>query len=82
MEDGNVILRWSPNRENFFYSYEVYLMGDGGRTERLTPDPMRAALWIDTKPPSGRRVYGVRAVSASGIASDLINSPAVMIEEG
>ena len=82
IENGNVILRWSPNREPFFYSYEVCLMRDGARTELLTPDPLRAALWIDTGPSPGRRVYGVRAVSASGLASDLVNSPEVVIEEG
>src|SRR5262249_3296855 len=25
-EDGNVVLRWRPNTEPFFYSYEVYLI--------------------------------------------------------
>jgi hypothetical protein len=82
VEDGNVILRWEPNREPFFFSYEVFLIRDGVQGERLTPDPLRAAFWIDTKPPTGRRTYGVRAISASGVASELVIGPEVAIEEG
>jgi len=80
VEDGDVILRWSPNRETYFFSYELFLMRDDAPLEQLSPDALRAACWIDTKPPPGRRSYGVRAVSASGIASDLAISPEVMIE--
>ena len=66
---GKVVLRWSPNQEPFFYSYEVFRLRDGVPEERLTPDPLRAALWIDMVPSPGRATYGVRAVSASGVAS-------------
>jgi len=81
IEEGNVILRWSPNQESSFYSYEVLLMRGGAQEERLTPDPLRSAYWIDTQPPPGLRRYGVRAISASGIASDLVISPEVAIKE-
>jgi len=41
---------------------------------RLTPDPLRGALWIDSAPSPGHSTYGVRAVSASGVASPIIAS--------
>jgi hypothetical protein len=70
-EDGNAILRWTPNREPHFYGYEVVLVGEDGAEVRLSPEPLRAAMWVDTAPPSGVRRYGVRAISASGRASAL-----------
>ena len=66
--DGNVILRWSPSDEPSLYGYEVWLMENGEAATRLTPDPLRAALWVDTGRSPGV-TYGVRAVSASGVAS-------------
>ena len=74
MRNGNAVLRWSPNQEPFFYSYEVFRLRDGVPEERLTPDPLRSALWIDSAPPPGRSTYGVRAVSASGVASPVVAS--------
>ena len=79
VEDGNVILRWTPNRETFFYSYEVYLMGDRAPAVLLSPMPLRAAMWVDAAPPAGTRVYGVRAVSASGVASAIATSAPVLV---
>lgn len=79
VEGRNVVLGWTPNREPHFYGYEVFLMRDGVPAERITPDPLRAALWIDTAPPSGQRVFGVRAVTASGVMSPLTISPDVWI---
>ena len=79
VEDGNVILRWQPNREPFFYTYEVFWMNDNPHGPLLTPMPLRAAMWVDTAPPRGTRIYGVRAVSASGVASAIVNSPPVTI---
>ena len=71
--EGNVVLRWTPSAEPSFFGYEVVAM-DGDRPgARLTPEPLRAALWVDTAPPSGRR-YGVRMISASGIASAVVVS--------
>ena len=78
-EDGNVVLRWTPNREPFFYSYELYLMREGAPTALLSPTPLRAALWVDTGPPRGQRVYGVRAVTASGVASPIVLSDPVTL---
>jgi hypothetical protein len=69
VEEGDVLLRWGANREPWFYGYEVWLMRDGVPAERISPEPLRAALWIDTAPPVGTRSYAVRAVSASGVVS-------------
>jgi hypothetical protein len=74
VRNGNAILRWSPNPEPSFYSYEVFRLREGVPGMRLTPDPLRSALWIDSAPSPGRSTYGVRAVSASGIASPIIAS--------
>jgi hypothetical protein len=74
VDGGNVILRWSPNQEPFFYGYEVFRLRDGVPDQVLTPDPLRSALWIDTAPAPGRSTYGVRAVSASGVASPIVVS--------
>jgi Glycosyl hydrolases family 39 len=78
-EDGDVLLRWTPNREPFFYTYEVFLMQGDAAGERLTPEPLRAALWVDTAPPSGMRVYAVRAITASGVSSSLVPSAPVEV---
>jgi hypothetical protein len=69
--DGNTILRWSPNQEPFFYTYEVFRLHDDVPAERVSPDPLRSALWIDTTPSPTCSHYGVRAVSASGVASPI-----------
>ena len=68
-DSGNVVVRWEPRDDPGCFSFELWLMDGERPVTRLTPDPMRAALWIDTRPPRGTRVYGVRAVSPSGIAS-------------
>ena len=79
VEGGNVILRWTPSREPFFYSYEIYLMIDGAPVGLLSPVPLRAAMWVDSAPSSGTRIYGVRAISASGIASPMVTSKPVSV---
>jgi hypothetical protein len=79
VRDGNVILRWKPNMEPFFFSYEVFHMNGGVPGDRLTPDPLRSALWVDTAPPPGYRTYGVRAVTASGVMSPLVISDQVLV---
>jgi hypothetical protein len=79
-DDGHAILRWEPNPEPFFYSYEVYLLRDGEPAELVSPVPLRAAMWVDTAPPRGVRTYGVRAVSASGISSAVVPSAPLLIE--
>jgi hypothetical protein len=78
-EDGNVVLRWRPNAEPFFYSYEVYLVTAGGPDQLVSPVPLRSAMWIDTAPPPGMRRYAVRAVTASGIKSNLVTSDPVVV---
>jgi hypothetical protein len=74
LRNGNAVLRWSPNQEPFFYSYEVFRLHDDVPAERISPDPLRSALWIDSAPSTGGPTYGVRAVSASGVASPIIAS--------
>ena len=71
-EGENVILRWQPNREPFFYTYEVYRMRDDQIAERISPLPLRSAIWVDTAPGGGSHTYSVCAVSASGVESALI----------
>ncbi len=62
-EGGNAVLRWTPSREPDFYSYEVRRDG-----RLISPVPLRAAIWVDAALPPGRHRYGVRAISASGVA--------------
>jgi hypothetical protein len=76
VRNGNAVLRWSPNQEPFFSSYEVFRVRGGLPQERLTPDPLRSALWIDTSPSPGPFTYGVRTISASGVASPVVVSGA------
>ncbi len=78
-QDGNVILRWLPDRDPTVYGYEVWTIRGGEPVERLSPAPLRAALWADTAPPEGNRVYGVRTVSASGVASPFAISELVVV---
>ena len=79
IEDGNVILRWTPNLEPFFYSYEVYLIRHRETLELLSPVPLRAAMWVDTTPPKGICIYGVRAISASGVLSTIVPSDPIFV---
>jgi hypothetical protein len=65
-EGNNVILRWQPNVEPFFYSYEVRVQDS---EMPLNPIPLRAALWVETNVPPGARTYSVHAVSAAGVSS-------------
>jgi len=79
VEDDNVILRWRPNSEPHFYTYEVYLVAAGELEGVLSPVPLRSAMWVDTAPPPGMRSYAVRAVSASGVGSNVVRSDPVMV---
>jgi hypothetical protein len=74
VEDGNIILRWEPNRAPSFYSYEVVLLREGEPDVTLSPAPLRSALWVDTAPPGGARRYAVRTISASGIPSEVTSN--------
>jgi len=78
--NGNVVLRWTPTLEPTFYTYEVFLVNDGASTDRLTPYPLRAALWVDTTPPIGPRQYGVRIVTASGVVSPIAISEELVLD--
>lgn len=77
----DVVLRWTASFDAAFFSYEVVLMNGEAPGARITPDPLRAALWIDNAPPAGRRRYGVRAVTASGVASEVALSEEIVVRE-
>jgi Glycosyl hydrolases family 39 len=62
----NVVLRWHPDTNPTFYSYQVYR--DTEKTI-ISPNPLRAALWVDTSPSPGNHTYRIRTVSASGVLS-------------
>jgi xylan 1,4-beta-xylosidase len=73
MEDGDAVLRWTPNAEPGLYGYELLRL-DPAR--RVAPLPLRAAMWVDTAPPVKAALrYAVRAISASGRRSALAVSP-------
>jgi hypothetical protein len=55
LEDGNVLLRWRPNLEPWFYSYEVYLMDGNEKGPMISPDPLRAAMWVEHAPMASKR---------------------------
>jgi Glycosyl hydrolases family 39 len=63
----NVVLRWQPDTDPTFYSYQVYRDTD---KRPITPDPLRAALWVDTNPLPGSHTYTICTVNASGHQSD------------
>jgi hypothetical protein len=80
VSDGNALLRWTSPRSAAFYTYEVFRLGpDGQPGPRLSPVPLRSALWVDTAPPPGTHVYAVRAVTASGVTGPLTAGPPVRI---
>ena len=81
VEDSNVILRWRPNVEPHFYSYEVYSITACSPEKLVSPMPLRSAMWVDTAPPPGTRSYAVRAMTASGIRSNLVKSDPIMIRD-
>ena len=76
---GNAVLRWVPAREATFYTYEVFRMGPDGPGPRLSPLPLRSAMWVDTAPPPGLHIYGVCTVTASGVASAVVAGPSIWI---
>ena len=75
---------------NAFFYFAVYRNGERGTGTLVSPIPvnttrgeratqsfaLRAAMWVDTAPPSGSNYY-IYTVSASGIFSDYLKSSAV-----
>ena len=57
VQDGGVVLRWTANREPFFYAYELFRETDGAPGVPLAPASLRAAIWTDAAPPPGLHVY-------------------------
>jgi len=78
-ERGNAVLRWTPDRDPGFWSYEVLRLSPGAPPRRVSPLPLRSALWVDTAPPPGEHRYRVRAVSASGVRGAATESPSVRV---
>lgn len=77
----DVVLRWSPGFDEAFSSYEVFRMDGDVPGDRLSPEPLRSAIWTDTAPPAGRRRYGVRTVTVSGVASAMVISDEIVVRE-
>jgi hypothetical protein len=76
ISDGNVILRWNPSGSVDFYTYELFhKMPEQAAFEHISPLPLRSAMWVDTAPRNGIHVYAVRSVTASGISSELVETP-------
>jgi hypothetical protein len=80
-EAGNAVLRWTPDRDPGFWSYEVLRSTPGAAAppRRVSPVPLRSAMWVDTAPPPGEHRYAVRAVSASGVRGAAAASPPVRV---
>ncbi|MFL5257442.1 MAG: GH39 family glycosyl hydrolase [Rhodopila sp.] len=76
--DGNVMLRWTPNTEPWFYSYGLQRHSPEPDTPPLSPMPLRAAAWVD-RPPPGRYIYRLYAVSASGVRSETVMSQEIAV---
>ena len=74
MEGGNAVLRWTPWEDPGFWSWEVLRLG-ARAPRRVSPLPLRAAMWVDTAPPRGTRGYAVRAISASGLGGGTSEGP-------
>lgn len=70
IEGNSVVLRWTPNVEPWFYSYELRRLSPGSGSRLVAPTPLRAAMWVDLPPPGTHR-YELCAVSASGIRGEL-----------
>ena len=64
-EGDRVVLRWAPPREPGFYAFEVTRDGS-----RISPMPLRAALWTDAAAQAGPVEYAVTALTASGQRSE------------
>ena len=71
----NVLLRWQPDTDPAFYSYEVYR--DSTEAPAVSPMPLRSALWVDTNPQPGQHTYRILTRSPSGVASAF--SPAITV---
>ncbi len=66
---ANTLVRWEPACDPAFFRYDLARVTDGQIGPPITPELLRGALWVDTAPPSGRYMYAVRTVNASGIPS-------------
>ena len=67
------------NAEPFFYAYELVRKPEGSPPVVVSPPSLRAAIWTDAPPTPGVRAYGVRAVTASGVKSELVWSRSIRI---
>ncbi|WP_437308133.1 GH39 family glycosyl hydrolase [Sorangium sp. So ce388] len=78
---NNVLLRWTPNTEPFFFTYIVERVSDTPNAPGviITPNPLRAALWVDTGVAPGRYRYRVYAQSAYLALSPPAISPLIKV---
>ncbi|MBD0273194.1 MAG: hypothetical protein ICV73_14865, partial [Acetobacteraceae bacterium] len=79
VEAGNAVLRWTPDRDPGFWSYEVLRLTPGAPPRRVSPVPLRSAMWVDTAPPRGEHRYEARTISASGVRGAAAASPPVRV---
>jgi hypothetical protein len=84
----NVVLFWKPDTDPTFYSYEVFRADPPNEVfrpdprrlfKRISPVPLRSALWVDTNPGKGKHEYYLRTLSASGIPSQQSETLSVTI---
>ncbi|PWR12613.1 hypothetical protein DKT69_23360 [Micromonospora sicca] len=72
-DTGTVRLTWSSTGEDLAY-YQCLRRSPDGRWAPIGQTPPTRRSCVDRNPGSGSRVYGVRAVSTSGLASAITES--------
>ena len=77
VEGDKVVLRWTPNGEPWFYSYDVVRLSSGYDSVLVSPKPLRASMWIDLPPPGTYR-YQLCAISASSVRSGIASETIVV----
>jgi len=65
----NTVVRWEASRDPSFSHYVLSRVVNGQPGPPITPESLRAALWVDAALPPGPQTYAVRTVSASGVTS-------------
>ncbi len=66
-EAGRVRLVWRPSEAEDVAGYVVYRRADGGQFERVTPQPVVSAEYVDTAVAAGKTyVYRVTAIDQTG----------------
>ena len=80
-KDGGAELNWRENTEKDILGYNVYRIADG-KTEKMTPRPVRENVFFDSKPGDHRYVsYYVTAVDLSGNESEPSREAIIILKE-